>query len=312
MNRVSALILPLLTLANLAQTPTTQSIPDPAELVIVFQRQKDPVKVREDADKFSAALSAELKIRVTASIPTDYSASVQALVSKKADLAYVSAIPFLLARRDGNASVLLAESRPSTTTGEYQTTYDSVFVVRKDSRLNSYDDLLASAGSVRMVFTSPTSTSGYVFPLARFVTQGLVARAQDPREIFQSVAFGGSYTAALEQLLQDRADVAAVSDYTIEGKNADVYLAPEKRAQLRVLSRTPGVPTHVLAARDGLSPEFKTKLKSAILKVSTDNPTLLSSVYGATRFVEVDEKSHLAPALRAIEKSALPLENLTR
>lgn len=281
--------------------------------MVVFQRQKDPTKVRADADRFAEALSRELGMKVTASIPSDYSASVQALVSKKADLAYVSSMPFLLARRDGGATLLLAEARRPAGGGEaYKPEYDSVWVVRADSPLKSYDDLVARAKETRVVFTSPTSTSGYIIPYARLVNEGHLKRSQDPRELFQTVAFANGYTAALEQVASGRADVCAVSDYTVEGPKADVYLPAEKRAGLRVLARTPGVPTHVLAARGGLSPEFRAKLKAALLKLSASESELLSAVYGATRLVEVDEDAHVKAAVDAIRQTGIPVEGLAK
>lgn len=285
---------------------------DPTELVVVFQRQKDPTQVRADADRFAQALSRELGMPVSATVPVDYSASVQALVSRKADLAYVSAMPFLLARRDGGARILLAESRRSVSDGAFRTSYDSVWVVAADSPLQSYDDLLRSARTLRLAFTSPTSTSGYIMPLARFVTEGVVRPGQDPREVFGQVAFGGSYTAALEQVLLGRADAAAVSDYVMEGEKADVYLPAEKRQRLRVLSRTPGVPTHVLAVRGGLSEAFVGRLREAVLKVAREEPELLAAVYGATRLVEVDEDAHVRAAVEAIERTGIPVEGLAR
>ena len=68
---------------------------DPKELVFVFQKQKDPTSIKAHADKLAELLSAELKMPVKTQVPGDYSASVQALVSRQADVAYVSSIPFL-------------------------------------------------------------------------------------------------------------------------------------------------------------------------------------------------------------------------
>src|SRR5687767_7716808 len=109
---------------------------DPSELVFIFQKQKDPTAIKADADKVAEFLGKEVGVPVKAQVPGDYSASVQALVSKKADFAYVSAMPFLLARRDGDAHILLAEQRTDPT-GKPRTEYDSVFVVAKDSPLES-------------------------------------------------------------------------------------------------------------------------------------------------------------------------------
>jgi phosphonate transport system substrate-binding protein len=146
----------------------------------------------------------------------------------------------------------------------------------------------------------------------RFVKEGLLSPRQDPKEAFKSVAFGGGYTQALEQLLQGRGDVAAVSDYVLEGPKVDTYLKPEQRQQLRVLDRTMGVPTHLVCARAGLSDELKAKMKAALLKVAKEQPQLLADVYGASAFVEVDGNAHVAKAVEAIEFIGLPLEGLAK
>jgi phosphonate transport system substrate-binding protein len=285
---------------------------DPTELIFIFQKQKDPAKVKETADKVAEYLTMKLAMPVKAEVPADYSASVQALVSKKADFAYVSAMPFLLARRDGGATILLAEERKNVATDSPQTYYSSIFVVAKDSPLQSISDVVKDSRNVRVCFTSPTSTSGYIMAYWRLVNEGLLQPRQDPKEVFQSVDFGGGYTQALEQILAGRADLAAVSDYVMEGPKVDVYLTADQRAKLRILDRTPGVPTHLICARGGLSDELKAKVKAALLSLSAEHSELLSDVYGASAFVEVDENQHVAKAVEAIEAIGLPVEGLAK
>lgn len=280
-------------------------------LVFVFQKQKDPAKIQSHAQKVSEFLSAELGVPVKTIVPGDYSASVQAIISRQADFAYVSAIPFLLARRDGGASILLAEVRRDVS-GKDRTDYDSIIVVRKDSPLENFEDLKAKAAELRFVFTSPTSTSGYIMPYARFVNEGMLQAKQDPKAIFKSVAFGGGYTQALEQLLAGRGDVAAVSDYVLEGPKVDVYLKPEQRQELRILARTSGVPTHLICARGGMDDGLKAKVKAAMLKLAKEKPELLADVYGASSFTEVDENAHVKKAIEAVEYSGLPIEGLAK
>lgn len=284
---------------------------DPAELTFIFQKQKDPTKIQADANTLAKALSDKIGIPVKAVVPGDYSASVQAIVSKKADFAYVSSLPFMLARRDGNASLLLAEVRKDAA-GTERTDYSSIFVVPKESPLQSVDELLTKTKDLRIAFTSPTSTSGYIMPYYRFVKEGILEKRADPKTIFKSVAFGGSYTQALEQLLNGRADVACVSDYVLEGPKVDTYLKPEQRDKLRILGKTDGVPTHLICARDGLSDELKKKVKEALLKISEEKPELLADVYGASSFHEVDGQQHVQQAIDAIEFIGLPIEGLAK
>ena len=281
------------------------------ELVFVFQKQKDPAQLKVAADRLATVLTRDLGKPVRVVVPVDYSASVQALVSGQADVAYLSALPFLLARRDGGAELLLAEQRVDAS-GKARTDYDSIFVVRADSPLRSFADLQREAARLRLVFTSPTSTSGYVFPYRRFIEAGMLPKRGDPRRAFRSVAYGGSYTQALREVVEGRADVATVSDYTLEGPRADVYLPAAERAGLRVLARTPGVPTHLVAVRRGLDAQTRTRVRDALLRLARDEPALLADVYGASTFVTTDGRKHVAAAVRAIEYTGIPIEGLAR
>jgi len=298
-------------LATLILAATPAPADDPAELVFIFQKQTDPDKIQATANAVAQHLARKLGMPVRVQVPGDYSASVQALVSRKADVAYVSAMPFLLARRDGGATLLLAEQRTDPA-GRPRTEYDSILVVRNDSPLRSIEDLKASAAQQRMVFTSATSTSGYIMAYFRFVKEGMLKPGDDPRRTFRSVAFGGGYTQALEQVLAGRGDIAAVSDYTMEGPRANVYLNEEQRSKLRILARTPGVPTHLICARAGLSDGLKSRVRTALLELSREHPQLLADVYGASAFVEADEQEHVRQAIDAVRFIGLPIEGLAR
>jgi len=288
---------------------------DPEALVVVFQRQADPMQIKASADEVADFLSRELGMPVQAFVPTDYSATVQAMVSGRADVAYLSAVPFLLARRDAGATLLLAEERVDAQ-GTPRSDYDSVLVVRQDSPLENIDDLIANASEIRMVFTSPTSTSGFVMPYRRFVNEGLIQPGQsvqsELQRAFRSHAYGGSYALALQQVINGQGDVAAVSFYTVEGDSALRYLQPEELAQLRILARTPGVPTHLICVRGGLSDELTGRIRTALLKLSSERPELLAEVYGARALVEVDENEHVSAAVEALEYLGLPIDGFVR
>jgi phosphonate transport system substrate-binding protein len=311
MPRLVLPILAILALLTLAAFSTGQPASREKPLVMVFQKQKDPTDIKAKSEEVVALLSRELGRPVQAFVPTDYAASVQALVSRRADFAYTSAIPFLLARRDGSATLLLAEHREDVE-GVRRTTYDSVFVVPAESPLQTLEDLIRESRNLRIAFTSTTSTSGYVMPYWRLVKEGLLQPRQDVKEVFRTVAFGGSYTQALQQVLGGRADVCAVSAYTVEGPTADTYLSSEERGRLRILARTPNVPTHLICARGGLDEQTTRRMKEALLKLAKERPDLLAAVYGATALVEVDENQHVAPAAEALEYLGVPIETLAR
>jgi phosphonate transport system substrate-binding protein len=284
---------------------------DPTRIVILFQRQRDPESTREHARLAAEFLSQRLGMPVAAVVPGNYAASVQALVAEQADVAYLSALPFLLARRDAEARLILAEVREDRE-GRRRTTYDSVLVARADSDLEDFESIAARAGTLRICFTSPTSTSGFVMPMRRFVQAGLAAPGQDPKQVFGSVGYGGGYSGALREVLRGRADLAAVSAYTVEGPHTDLYVTAEELANLRVVDRTPDVPTHLVAVRGGLSTALEARIVEALLALAAERPDLLANVYGATELRRVDEDEHLRSAVEAVAATGLPIEGLAR
>lgn len=298
-------------ITGLAATLAAPALAQQRPLVFAFQPQKDPAAIRSAADRVTAALSRSLNRPVEVLIPAAYPATVQALVSRRADVAWLSSLPFLLARRDGGAKLILAETRRDQQ-GRVRTDYDSVFVVPANSPLRTFADLKRGAKRLRMIFTSPTSTSGFVFPLDRLVRERVLAPRQPPERAFAQVLYGGGYTQALEQLLAGRGDVAAVSDYTVEGPRADVYLPAARRAGLRVLARTPGVPTHLVAVRGGMSPAEAQAIQRALLQLSARDPALLSDVYGASGLRVVDERAHVRATVEAIQRTGLPIADLVK
>jgi phosphonate transport system substrate-binding protein len=287
------------------------ALAQPRPLIFAFQPQKDPSQIQKAADDVASALTTRLNRKVEVLVPLAYAASVQALVSRRADIAWLSSLPFLLARRDGGAKLILAEVRTDTQ-GRARTDYDSVFVVPRGSPLRSMADLKRQAKDLRMVFTSNTSTSGFVFPYDRMIREGMLKPKQPPEEAFRSVAYAGGYTQALEQLLAGRGDVCAVSDYTVEGPKRATYLPEDKQAQLRILARTPGVPTHCVAVSKGVSAAETRAIREALLDLTKTNPALLSVVYGASSLRVVDEGRHVAATVRAIERTGLPVTGLVK
>lgn len=266
--------------------------------IFLFQKQKDPAAIKEAADTLSKRLSEKLHHSVLAQVPQDYGVSVQAIKHGTADVAYVDSMSFLLA--EDSSEILLAEERPDAN-GVYRTEYDSLFIVPKNSPLNSLSDLKEKAKDLTIVFTSPTSTSGYIFPLMRLAKEGF----DDPKKSFKQVAFGGSYAQALERVASGLGDVACVSFYAFEGSSP--HVSDEIRSKLRVLARTGGVPTHVIVARKSLDEATKANIKDSILKLSEQSSELFSDVYGAARFKEVDPKQHIYASREAIKLSGLPI-----
>lgn len=283
-----------------AARPAPPEAPVPAKLVFAFAKQKDPRALHDDAAEVARILTEEIGVPVEVLVPTSYGAVVQAVIAGKAHVTYTDSMPFLLARAEAPFELLLAEERDG------RTDYHSIFVVRQDSPYQTLADLRGA----RMMFTSPTSTSGYVMAYSRLVDEGLLQKQQDPVAFFGAVNFAGGYDRALLAVANGQADACAVSDYTFRGAKADVYSTPEMREQLRILTETPGVPTHVIGIRSDLPQSLKHNIRDALLKIAKERPELLADVYGAARFVEVKEEEHVRGSVKALENTGLGAKGL--
>ena len=89
-------------------------------------------------------MSKELGIPVKEHVATNYNAMVEALRSKKVDVAFISPVSYTIAHDKGAADVLLkskgylVDDNPTNKLVDY---YRSQIVVRKDSHLHKLKDL---------------------------------------------------------------------------------------------------------------------------------------------------------------------------
>jgi phosphonate transport system substrate-binding protein len=267
---------------------------------IVFPTRSGVTELQTKARAVTEFLSKELQQPVEAVFGDD-TAAVEALRANQADVAFLSSRPALKAQQLANARLYLAEVR-STYSGGH--TYKSIFVVAKNSQLKSGQGIttLSQLKGKKIAFTSPTSGSGFIFPIAALVQQKLVPDRDRLNGFFGQVTYGGSYDKALQAVLKGQADVAAVSEYALGAP----YITPAEASTLRVLYSISGVPAHGVAIDDDVPVATRTKLIAAMLKLNQpENNQLLKSLYNSTELVAVDHDKHLAPIRLALQRAGM-------
>jgi phosphonate transport system substrate-binding protein len=305
---ITASILSGLAISN--YQPITQSISStvggsPAiaqaqPLKIIFPTRSGTTDLENKAKAVTAFLSKELQQPVEAVFGDD-TAAVEALRANRADVAFLSSRPALKAEQLANARLYLSEVR-STYSGGH--TYKSVFVVPKNSSLKSGTEeaTLNQLKGKKIVFTSPTSGSGFIFPVAELVQQKLVPDRDRLNGFFGQVTYGGSYEKALQSVLRGQADVAVVSEYTL----GSPYITPAEASTLRVLYSISGVPAHGVVIDDDVPASTRKQLIAAMLKLNQPaNNQLLKSLYNSTELVEVNHDKHLKPIRNALQLAGM-------
>lgn len=277
---------------QIAQAPLTQ-------IKIAFATRANATELQAKADKVASLLSREVRMPIAATI-ADETASVEALRTNRVQVAFLSGRAALKAEQLANARMYLAEVR-STYSGRY--TYRSIMVVRKESPLGAKANPKLTLEQLRgrtIAFTSPTSGSGFIFPVAELVKQNLVPSRDRLDAFFNRVTYGNGYSGALQAVLRGQADVAAVSEYTLGAP----YITAEEAKQLRILYSISGVPAHGIVIDDSVPVVVREKLITAMMKLNqpANNP-LLRDLYNSTELVRVDHNRHLAPVRDALKRA---------
>lgn len=271
------------------------------DITIVFPSRSDSTDLQNKANSVAKFLSKELGISVKAQVG-DETAAVEALRANRADVAFLSSRSALKAEQLANSRLYLAEVRKNYS-GRY--TYNSIFVVPKNSELKSKSSGKATLEQLRgktITFTSPTSGSGFIFPVSELVKQGFVPNRDRLDSFFGKVSYGGNYSKALDAVVRGQADVAVVSEYAL----FPPYLAAENRDKLRVLHKISGVPAHGIAIDDDVPVVVREKLINALLKLNkSENNQLLTGLYNSTELVRIDHNRHLQPVREALKNTGI-------
>lgn len=252
---------------------------DDETLVFAFQPQANPDALRPDAEELTEFISEETGYDIEIYPVTNYATVVEALRQDNADVAYFSGLPYMRAHEMADAELLVAEERDG------QPFYQSQWYALESDDIDELSDLEGKS----VAFTSPTSTSGYLFPMAEVIDQGLAEQGGEPGDFFGDVRYAGGYEQALRALANEQVDAAAASDYALE-----LYLSDDQRDRIEVIAEQGPVPTHGLAIRSEIDDEIRQAILDALLALNEEeNTELLESVYGAERLVERDHDEYV-------------------
>ena len=290
--------------AQLTASPVVQNTIAQAtrnRLTIAFPTRGDSTDLQRKANGVAQFLSRELGMPVDALVADD-TAAVEALRANRADVAFLSSRPALKAEQLANARLYLAEVRPNYSGGH---TYRSVMVVRKDSPLRSGGNARQTLSQLRgkkIAFVSPTSGSGFIFPVGELVGLGLVPSRDRLNNFFGQVTYGNNYSGALQAVLRGQADVAPVSEYALKPP----YITAQEASQLRIIYAINNVPAHGISIDDDVPAAMRNRVINAMMKLNQPaNNQMLRDLYNSTQLVRVDHNRHLQPMRQALQRAGI-------
>ena len=247
-------------------------------LTLVFTPSRDPTALKEAGDAFAKTLAELSGVPVRALVASDYAGVIEALRSKRVELAFVHPVGYVLANREAGCRILVRDVWGG------KTAYTARFYVRKDRGLQRLEDLRGKT----VAFVDPASSSGYIYPMVLLMKQGLV-RERDPKTFFKDALFAGTHEAALQAVLHGRVDAAASFD-----KAPELHLKdPALIAQIGFVGETPEIPEAGICVRPGVPEETVAKLKRALLSIKApQHAALLKQIYDIDGFIEADDRDY--------------------
>ncbi|KAF1066356.1 phosphonate ABC transporter substrate-binding protein [Variovorax sp.] len=236
-----------LALSAVAALPALAAQP----LTIGLIPAEDSQAMIESSRQVLDSLQQQLGMPVKPFVATDYNGMIEALRSKKLDVAYLGPFSYVLANQVADVEAFAVAVTKKTG----QSSYKSVIIARKESGIAKTADLKGRS----FAFVDPTSASGHLFPKS-----GLLQAGYDPETFFGRVIFSGSHDASILAVANKKVDAAAVADRILASAIAKGQV---KQDELEIVWSSNPIPESPMVWRKDLDPALKAKIAKALANV---------------------------------------------
>lgn len=276
------------------------------KIVLAITPTDNAAKIQDKATELESYLEAATGYDVEIVVPLTYAGVVEALRFGHADVAFMGSWPAALAAQHADATIELAEMREVVIGAESVVAphYFSYYVVLEDSPYTTLEELRGKT----VAYTSPTSSSGYLYPVARLVKDGLVPAAApgkeaDPKAFFGTVHFAGNYGAGWDALKNGNADVTIIAGDVKEA------LYHEVLEGTRVVATQGPIPSHAVVFAKDFDGEPAEKTKEALLGIEGEKKQLMRDLVSGifVEFATTTTEEHTGPLAEALALAGFKL-----
>lgn len=180
--------------------------------------------------------------------------------------------------------------------------YNGLLITHKDSPYKTLDDVFKNSKAINFGIGDPNSTSGFLVPSYYLFAQNRI----DARSAFRTVR-NASHGANIQAVLARQVDVATNNTEDMTKLETS---KPELASQIRVLWKSPLIPSDPFVMRKDLDPAVKAKIKSFVVNYgkTDEEKAVLKNIYNYGGFRE-SSNAQLIP-IRTLElaKERMKLE----
>lgn len=267
---------------------------------MAFVPSLDSQKVLGNAQPLAEALTAETGLYFDVSVPTSYTAVIEAMGASQVDVGWLAPFAYVLARDKHGVEVILAAVRQGSKT------YRSQIVARADSGIKSLQDL----NGKKFAFVDAASASGFLFPNALLASKGI-----DYRTHFSETINAGGHDKVVIAVYNGQVDAGATFGNSVEGgspTDARTLVAttfPDVLDKVKPIAITDPIPNDTVSVRKGLDREIVKKIQAGLLKLSgtEQGQKLLKDLYNINGLAEASDRDY-NPVRSAAKALNLDLE----
>ena len=234
-------------------------------------------KLSRGNQKFVEDLGAALGIKTELFVGDDYTAVIEAMRTKKIDLASLGPFAYIIAHERSGAVPIAVKAA-----SREEAFYHSLVVVPKDSPAQSVEDLKGKT----FLFADPASASGHLFPRAKII-ELLDITNEEVESFFSTVSFSGGHDKSIIAISKGAADGAGVCDTCIQ-RVVDAGLVSAD--DYRVIAKSDPIPTSPLTYRSDLPADLVEEVKAFLFEYHNHNPDFFKE--GTQRYFPVEDSDY--------------------
>jgi phosphonate transport system substrate-binding protein len=237
---------------------------------------------------FLADMEKAVGIRVNAFFAPDYAGIIEAMRFNKVQIAWHGNKSAMEAVDRANSEVFVRVVYADGSLG-----YHSHVGVHRDSPIRSLDDLLKGSKGYAFGIGDPNSTSGFLIPSYYIFARSNV----DPKTAFKSLRSANHETNILA-VANRQVDASVFASDTWERLTKN---RPEVASQVRLVWKSPLIPSDPMLWRNDLHPDAKARLKSFFLGYAKSDPREKEILKALTYSAFVESNNDQLKPIRQLE-----------